>query len=115
MKLLINRWPVPTARLIRIEGDSNYSRLYFAGGKQVLMAITLARYEQLLPDFVRVHKSHLINPDYATGLVWQGRGLYFIAMDQALIPVSRHRLSGAFAWQKPTLSQMLAHFQGVAG
>ena len=113
MTLLINRRPVPAARIIRIQGDSNYSRFYFACGRQVLMAITLGHYEQMLPDFVRVHKSHLINPDYATGLISQGRGRYYIAMEGILIPVSRHRLSGKFAWQKPTLVQVLACFRRV--
>lgn len=52
--------------IIRLQAERNYSRLYFVKGKNFLSSKTLAEYEKILRDagFIRVHRSHLINPTH---------------------------------------------------
>lgn len=54
---------INTELLIRIEAISNYSKLFFADGKTLVVAKVLKWFEPLLVDkgFVRVHRSHLVN------------------------------------------------------
>lgn len=54
---------VPVAGIMRIEALSNYSRIYFADGKIMVVANVLRLLQELLPAamFVRVHQSHLVN------------------------------------------------------
>lgn len=51
--------------IIMIEGEANYSMIYTKDEK-FFCAKTLKKYESLLCEaqFVRVHKSHLINAKY---------------------------------------------------
>ena len=49
--------------LVRIEASNNYSRLYLANGKTILVAKVLKRFEEQLDHghFIRTHKTHLVN------------------------------------------------------
>lgn len=49
--------------IIRIQAASNYSRIYFADGSNMVVAKLLRWFQHSLPEqmFVRVHKSHLVN------------------------------------------------------
>lgn len=49
--------------IIHIEAISNYSKLFFADGKTLVVAKVLKWFEPLLAGrgFVRVHRSHLVN------------------------------------------------------
>jgi two-component system, LytTR family, response regulator len=51
------------AEIIRCEGESNYTRFYFENRKPLLVSRTMKEYEEILidHDFLRVHKSHLVN------------------------------------------------------
>ena len=55
----------PTS-IIKIEALSNYSRLYFASGKRLVVAKVLYWFEERLAvnGFIRVHRSHLINKNH---------------------------------------------------
>ncbi|GAB4034384.1 hypothetical protein GCM10028809_39630 [Spirosoma gilvum] len=51
--------------IVRLQGYGNYSWMYLANQpRPVLLAQTLKWFEEQLPDFVRVHKSELINPTF---------------------------------------------------
>jgi two-component system, LytTR family, response regulator len=52
--------------IIRIEAISNYSRLYFADGKTLVVAKVLRWFEAQLPprQFIRTHRAHFINRDF---------------------------------------------------
>ena len=54
---------VEVERIIRCQGESNYTHIYFEGKKPLLVAKTLVEFEDLLREynFVRVHKTHLVN------------------------------------------------------
>jgi two-component system, LytTR family, response regulator len=51
------------AQIIRCEGESNYTRFYFPDRKPLLVSRTMKDFEDILVeyDFIRVHKSHLVN------------------------------------------------------
>lgn len=52
--------------IIKIEALSNYSKLYFANGKCLVVAKVLYWFEERLAasGFIRVHRSYLINPNH---------------------------------------------------
>jgi two-component system, LytTR family, response regulator len=52
--------------IVRCESQSNYTIFYLRGNQQILVTRTLKEFDELLSEhnFIRVHHSHLINPDY---------------------------------------------------
>lgn len=50
-------------RIVRLEGEGNYTHFYFDDGSSLLVSLTLKRMESRLPAnvFVRSHKKNLIN------------------------------------------------------
>ncbi len=61
---------VATDTIIRIEGASNYSRIYFTDGSTLVIAKTLKLFGYSLPDcFLRVHKSCLLNINFIAEIV----------------------------------------------
>src|SRR5258705_11729777 len=52
--------------IVRIQSISNYSKLFFRDGRTLVVAKLLRWFEQQLQarDFVRVHRTHLVNRDY---------------------------------------------------
>lgn len=54
---------VEVQKIIRCQGEGNYSHIYFEGNKHLLVAKTLIEFEDLLQEysFFRVHKTHLVN------------------------------------------------------
>ena len=80
----------PPREIMRCEGNDNYTRFYLINGKELLVSRTLKDFEDILTDhdFVRVHKSHLVNMSYVTkfdkeGLIW--------LTNETPIPVSRRK------------------------
>lgn len=57
--------------ILRLEAVSNYTRIYLANGKKMLISKTLKHFcEQLLPaGFIRCHRTHLVNPGYVQKIV----------------------------------------------
>lgn len=109
MSIYLNRKPVDAARIIRIQADGNYSVIHLDNNQRVLMALTLMEYQRQLPGFVRVHRRHLINPAFVVRMHYHGVNNCFLEMPQSqLIQVSKHRLTGHFRHDKPTLEQVLA-------
>ncbi len=54
---------INTANLIRIEANSNYSKLFFADGSSVVVAKVLKWFVDKLPaaEFLRSHLKHIVN------------------------------------------------------
>jgi two-component system LytT family response regulator len=54
---------VEVNKIIRCQGEGNYSHIYFEENKHLLVAKTLVEFEDLLQEysFIRVHKTHLVN------------------------------------------------------
>jgi len=73
------------AEIIRLEGESNYTRFYFANQKPMIVSKTLKEYEDILADhdFIRAHKSHLVNKKFVKhfdkeGLLWLTDGSHIV-------------------------------------
>lgn len=73
------------SEIIRLEGESNYTRFYFANQKPMLVSRTLKEYEDILAehDFIRAHKSHLVNKKFVKhldkeGLLWLTDGSHIV-------------------------------------
>ncbi|MFZ6012437.1 MAG: LytR/AlgR family response regulator transcription factor, partial [Bacteroidota bacterium] len=78
-------------KIIRCEADMNYTNFILSDHKTFLSSKTLKEYEELLEthkNFVRVHRSHLINMDYVVKLKNDG---FLVLKDQSLVPISRRR------------------------
>jgi two-component system, LytTR family, response regulator len=78
--------------IIRCESDSNYTYVFLAGGKKLLLAKTLKEIEETLRglSFFRVHQSHLVNMNHINKVV-KGEGSYLTMTDGTSIPVSRNK------------------------
>lgn len=78
--------------IIRCESDNYYTIFYFTNGKKLLISKTLKENEELLSEynFIRPHKSHLINVLYIKSFLKQGNG-YIMLTDGSKVPVSRRK------------------------
>jgi len=78
--------------IIRCESDGNYTQIYLKDGKSICASKTLKDYEDMLIDFdfIRVHKSHLVNINFIAKFV-KADGGYIIMSDKANIPVAQRR------------------------
>jgi two-component system LytT family response regulator len=52
--------------IIRLQAESNYTHIFLTGNKLFVSAKTLKEYDEILQGhrFLRVHKSHLVNPSH---------------------------------------------------
>lgn len=78
--------------IIRCESDNYYTIYYFTNGKKLLVSKTLKENEELLREynFIRPHKSHLINVMYIKSFLKQDGG-YILMTDGSQVPVSRRK------------------------
>ena len=78
--------------IVRCQSDSNYTYIFCKDENKILISRTLKEIEELLKDhgFVRVHQSHLINPQFVKGILKQDGGS-LIMHDDVEIPVSRQK------------------------
>lgn len=60
--------------IIRLESESNYTYVHFADRKPLLVAKVLREFEDLLEPFgfLRIHRSHIINPEHITRIDAEG-------------------------------------------
>ena len=81
---------VAVDELIRCEGERNYTCFYLTGNRKHLSAKTIKEYEEILSnhDFIRIHKSHLVNRSFINNYLNEGAVLM---QDSVKIPVSRQR------------------------
>lgn len=56
--------------IIRCEASSNYTLVVTVGGKKIMVTKTLRQFEEILEpySFIRVHRSHLVNPEHVIKL-----------------------------------------------
>lgn len=78
--------------ILHCESESNYTRVYFADKRRMLVSRTLKDIEEMLEGqgFFRVHHSHVINLNNIAKYV-KGSGGYVVMDDGTQIPVSRSR------------------------
>lgn len=78
-------------KIVRCQGEGNYTHIWFNDGKHLLVAKTLVEFEDLLQEFgfVRTHKTHLVNLKHVMAYLKSGSLLNLRNGEQ--IPVSRRR------------------------
>lgn len=83
---------VDISRIIRCESDNYYTNFILNDGKRILISKTLKENEELLSshNFIRPHKSHLINLDYVKSFN-RDEGGYILMKDGSKVPVSRRK------------------------
>ena len=78
--------------IIRCQSDDNFTIFYFRERKKQMICRSLKFYEELLADydFLRVHKSHLINIQYVKKYV-KGKGGQVIMADDSEVELSPNK------------------------
>jgi two-component system LytT family response regulator len=82
---------IPIINLVRVEANRNYSWIHLKNGHSFLISKTLGLVEKMMEpfQFMRIHHSHLINPEYINSFE---RAEERIKMhDGTLLPISRER------------------------
>ena len=76
--------------IIHCQSDRNYTYFYLSDGRKVFTSRTLKDYEDVLclPDFIRCHRSHIININYLERYD-RGDGGKIVMKDGTEIPLSR--------------------------
>lgn len=76
--------------IIRLQADSNYTHVMLTQGRVFVSAKTLKEYDEILQGqhFLRVHKSHLVNPAHITSYDRQG---FLLLTDGSRVEVSRRK------------------------
>jgi two-component system LytT family response regulator len=85
---------VDPRNIVRLEAENNCTMLYFTDGTRYLDTKTLKVFEDTLDpeNFIRVHKSHMINLDYLREYL-SNEGGEAVMHDGYHVPVSRNKLS----------------------
>ncbi|MCD4725206.1 MAG: LytTR family DNA-binding domain-containing protein [Bacteroidales bacterium] len=83
---------IETDNILRCESDNYYTNFFLTDGKQILVSKTLKENEAMLGghNFIRPHKSHLVNVKYIKGFL-KNDGGYIEMTDGTHIPVSRRK------------------------
>jgi two-component system LytT family response regulator len=77
------------SEIIRCQSEKNYTQFHLVSGETVVVGKTLKEYEELLSPFgfVRVHQSHLLNPEHIRRYEKHEGGVILMS-DQSQVPVS---------------------------
>lgn len=78
--------------IIRCESEDYYTKFFFNDGKSIMVSRTLKENEEMLSDynFIRSHKSHLVNIRYIKSFLKMDGGS-ILMKDGTHIPVSRRK------------------------
>ncbi len=90
----------PLSQIVRMEADSNYSKVFFESRSPVYSARTLSVFERLLRKmrFRRVHHSHLVHLEKIKKFDESQNALEMT--DGAQVPVSRRKKGELDDWAK---------------
>jgi two-component system, LytTR family, response regulator len=78
--------------IIRCEANDNFTNFILTDHRKIMICRTLKQYESMLEDynFVRVHKSHLINIQHVSKYL-KGKGGQLVMSDQSCVDVSPNK------------------------
>ncbi len=79
-------------KIIRCQGEGNYTHFYFEENRHLLVAKTLVEFEDLLQEysFIRIHKTHLVNLKHVVAYLKSDGGALQLSNGD-LVSVSRRR------------------------
>ncbi len=91
------------ATITHLAGKGNYTYIYFLDAPRQLSAKNLACFAVDLPQFVRIHKSYLINPDHVAGYQSSDTDCRKVALQVAneWLPVSKRNSKAVACLFKP--------------
>lgn len=86
---------VDPSDIIYLEGEGNYTKIFFSDGSQYVDTRSLGIYEDILDSkkFFRVHKSHIVNILYVNEFL-NNEGSFVIMKNGTKLAISRLRLAG---------------------
>lgn len=74
--------------IVRLQGNGNFTDIYFNDGSKRMVCRFLKFFEEILPtQFLRVHKSHIVNIDFIKSYNKAGGG-YLVLLDNTEVEVS---------------------------
>ncbi|MVM33587.1 LytTR family transcriptional regulator [Spirosoma sp. HMF4905] len=80
-------------KVLYLTGDVNYCSVHLVNGTVILTSRTLKWYSDRWPQFMRVHKGHLVNPQHIYSCVVASPIVaHLIMSDGARLPISRRRI-----------------------
>jgi DNA-binding LytR/AlgR family response regulator len=80
--------------IVRIQGLSNYSRIYFADNRwPVTVAKGLKQLQAALPEalFIRPHRAHLVNKNFVVQMRLRGKYSCLLLQNGETIAISRRK------------------------
>ena len=88
--------PINTQEIVHIDGAGDYSNIVLKTGKTYLHTQTLVDLEaELPPQFLRVHRSHIVNTDFVESLSRDPSGTGSLSLTNGdTVPVSRRIMPG---------------------
>ncbi|GAB3548696.1 LytR/AlgR family response regulator transcription factor [Spirosoma fluminis] len=89
------RKKMPMHRIVRLEGEGNYTVFHFDDGSQLMVSLTLKKMESRLSAkvFVRPHKKNIINLLYLKGIHPDQQQLTVSLLNGDRVEVSRRKAS----------------------
>jgi two-component system, LytTR family, response regulator len=77
--------------ILRLEADRNYTLIHLVGKRPFLASKTLKHFEEMLEEFnfIRTHKSHLVNPQHVTRLTHNNE--FVLLSDGSRVEISRRK------------------------
>ena len=90
-----SRKKMPMHRIVRLEGEGNYTVFHFADGSQLMVSLTLKKMESRLSPkvFVRPHKKSIINLLYLDSIHPDKQQLSVSMVNGDRVEVSRRKAS----------------------
>jgi DNA-binding LytR/AlgR family response regulator len=78
-----------------LKADINYTIFYLQNGRKFVSSTTLKQHQAQpqLVSFLRVNKSHLLNPDFIKSISKEGKKATVKLIDGSEVRVSRRKLS----------------------
>ncbi len=100
-----SRSHVPVTSIEYLEASGNYSLIHFNDQRPLLVAVTLKRFSERLPSFLRIHKSTLVNPAYIVDYHLKPTDDSFVSLpENRRLSVSRRQIKPL----KPLLPELRA-------
>lgn len=86
---------VDPSDIVYLEGEGNYTKIYFSDGTQYVDTRSLGIYEDILDPkkFFRIHKSHIVNTLFVNEFL-NTEGSFVIMKNGTRLAISRLRLGG---------------------
>lgn len=81
----------PTQEIIYLQGMQNYTLVYLSNGEKLLSSSTLLRHEERFADFLRISRSHLLNPNYIDRVKINGNSQILELTTGKCVKVSRRK------------------------